>query len=173
MKEGWKVQTEQRSDWKNILRLIIWLMKRAWANPSSFNISIHTSFCCLTDTLKIASCPPDDQQTTFYLHVAHRHNTHTHTQSKHPAVPLHRFSWNSGWWCVIVSLPDTKGTFPSQKPRQGLTWTGGQQHAGEKGGGSRPELIGSSPRNLQQPQQTTAFDHLLKFGTKLVHFFCR
>lgn len=55
---------------------------------------------------------------------------------------------------MISSLPDTNGTIPREARWTGPPWTGGHQH--EKRGGSRPQLIGSTPRNFQQPQQTTS-----------------
>lgn len=69
-------------------------------------------------------------------------------------LPPQRFPLNRSWSCLISSLPDTNGTIPREARWTGPPWTGGHQR--EKRGGSRPQLIGSTPRNLQQPQQTTS-----------------
>lgn len=120
---------------------------------------------------KIASCPPDDQQTTFYLYAAHIQHTH----SKHPAVPPRKFTLNSSRSCVIVSLPDTHGTFRPQKPSWrdslGQGGVGGSDTLLKKEAGATQSWLVQVLSILRNHNRPQLFD-LLKFGAKFVYFVC-
>lgn len=131
-------------------------MKLTWAYPVVIQ-HFYSYQLLLFDwhAPKIASCPPDDQQTTFYLYAAHIQ----HTYSQHPALPPHRFTLNSSWSCVIVSLPDTNGTFSLQKPsRRDRTHLDGERDSlgwGRAGGGG-----GSATRSWGGRQEPPRADWL-------------
>lgn len=117
-------------------------MKLTWAYPVVIQ-HFYSYQLLLFDwhAPKIASCPPDDQQTTFYLYAAHIQ----HTYSQHPCAPTPQIHFKRQLiLCYCLLTWHQRHIFPAEAQSTGrdslgwgtgLTWTG----AGGRGEGGQRE----------------------------------